>query len=91
MSEPTPLTIPIRVPFQEDIIKAMEAEAARTKDPHASICLMHMVLTYFAVQCATKTLPTRKLAREAMKREIENAFAFLDHQKLEEPTNDNKN
>ena len=91
MSEPTPLTIPMRVPFQEDILKAMEAEAERTKDPHASVCLMHMVLTYFAVQCATKTLPTRKLAREAMKREIENAFAFLDQQKLEEPTNDNKN
>jgi len=91
MSEPTPLTIPMRVPFQEDIIKAMEAEAERTKDPHVSICLMHMVLTYFAVQCASRTLPTRKMAREAMKREIDNAFAFLDKQKLDELPDENKN
>lgn len=91
MSEETPIIIPPRVPFQDDILKAMEAEANRTKDPHASICLMHMVLTYFAVQCACRTLPTRKMARKAMKREIDNAFAFLDKQKLDEPADENKN
>lgn len=85
------ISIPLRVPFQDDIIKAMNAEADRTKDPHGSICLMHMVLTYFAVQCASRTLPTRKMAREAMKREIDNAFAFLDKQKLDEPPDENKN
>jgi hypothetical protein len=81
----------MRVPFQEDIVKAMQAEGERSKDPHASICLMHMVLTYFAVQCATRALPTRKLQREVMKREIDNAFAFLDKQKLDEPPDENKN
>jgi hypothetical protein len=92
MSEPTEAPSEnIAVPFQNDLIKAMEAESKRTKDPHGSICLMHMLLTYFAVQCANRALPTRKMAREAMKREIDNAFAFLDKQKLDEPADENKN
>lgn len=80
-----------KIPFQDDIITAMEGEGKRSKDPHGSICLMHMVLTYFAVQCASRALPTRKMAREAMKREIDNAFDFLDKQKVDEADNEQRN
>jgi len=86
MSEPTDL-----IPFQQALLGIILAEQKRVAeakiDPLEAINAVQVILTYYAVQCCMKKMPTKKLAREAMKREVNRAFESLEAQEANNGNN----